>query len=86
MAGADDYASMGKRAGATSTWSGEDMSPRLRASKEETEEAPTGIASGFKSGESKFERKDNEVKMPAVKKKVTPTMNVLPLYINMKIK
>ena len=72
MAGADDYASMGKRAGATSTWSGEDMSPRLRASKEETEEAPTGIASGFKSGESKFERNDNEVKMPAVKKKITP--------------
>lgn len=70
--GVDDYASMGKSAPAKSTWSGEDMSPRLRASKEETEETPTGIASGFKSGESKFERNDNEVKMPSVKKKVTP--------------
>jgi len=45
-AGSDDYATMGKRAGATSTWSGEDMSPRLRASKEEAEESPKGIASG----------------------------------------
>jgi hypothetical protein len=67
-----DYATMGKRAGATparSTMSGpiEYISESI---KEDTEkESPRGIASGFKSGESKFERDDNEVKMPVVKKK-----------------
>jgi hypothetical protein len=67
-----DYATMGKRAGATparSTMSGpiEYISESI---KEDTEkESPRGIASGFKSGESKFERDDNEVKMPEVKKK-----------------
>jgi hypothetical protein len=67
-----DYATMGKRAGATparSTMSGpvEYISESI---KEDTEkESPRGIASGFKSGESKYERDDNEVKMPVVKKK-----------------
>jgi hypothetical protein len=67
-----DYATMGKRAGATparSTMSGpiEYISESI---KDDTEkESPRGIASGFKSGESKFERDDNEVKMPVVKKK-----------------
>ena len=68
--GVDDYETMGKRAGATSPFSGpkEYISESI---KEDTEtESPRGIASGFKSGESKFERKDNEVKMPEVKKKV----------------
>jgi hypothetical protein len=68
-----DYATMGKRAGATparSTMSGpvEYISESI---KEDTEkESPRGIASGFKSGESKFERKDNEVieKKKTVKK------------------
>ena len=74
--GVDDYETMGKRAGATSPFSGpkEYISESI---KEDTEtESPRGIASGFKSGESKFERKDNEVKIPEVKKKVvkkTPT-------------
>lgn len=68
--GVEDYESMGKRAGATSPFSGpkEYISESI---KEDTEkESPKGIASGFKSGESKFERNDNEVKMPEVKKKV----------------
>jgi hypothetical protein len=68
-----DYATMGKRAGATparSTMSGpiEYISESI---KEDTEkESPRGIASGFKSGESKFERDDNEVieKKKTVKK------------------
>ena len=67
--GVDDYETMGKRAGATSPFSGpkEYISESI---KEDTEtESPRGIASGFKSNESKFERKDNEVKMPEVKKK-----------------
>ena len=67
--GVDDYETMGKRAGATSPFSGpkEYISESI---KEDTEtESPRGIAAGFKSGESKFERKDNEVKMPEVKKK-----------------
>jgi hypothetical protein len=67
--GVDDYETMGKRAGATSPFSGpkEYISESI---KEDTEtESPRGIASGFKSGESKFERNDNEVKMPVVKKK-----------------
>jgi hypothetical protein len=68
--GVDDYETMGKRAGSTSPFSGpkEYISESI---KEDTEtESPRGIASGFKSNESKFERKDNEVKMPEVKKKV----------------
>lgn len=68
--GVDDYETMGKRAGATSPFSGpkEYISESI---KEDTEtESPRGIAAGFKSNESKFERKDNEVKMPEVKKKV----------------
>jgi hypothetical protein len=68
--GVDDYETMGKRAGATSPFSGpkEYISESIQ---EDTEkESPQGIASGFKSNESKFERKDNEVKMPEVKKKV----------------
>jgi hypothetical protein len=67
--GVEDYATLGKRAGATSPFSGpvEYISESI---KEDTEkESPRGIASGFKSGESKFERDDNEVKMPVVKKK-----------------
>jgi hypothetical protein len=67
--GVDDYETMGKRAGATSPFSGpkEYISESIQ---EDTEkESPKGIASGFKSGESKFERNDNEVKMPVVKKK-----------------
>lgn len=70
--GVDDYETMGKRAGATSPFSGpkEYISESIQ---EDTEkESPKGIASGFKSGESKFKRNDNEVKMPSVKKKVTP--------------
>jgi hypothetical protein len=67
--GTEDYASMGKRAGATSTWSGAPTIKEETTTETETE-SPKGIASGFKSGESKFERDDNEVKMPAVKKKV----------------
>jgi hypothetical protein len=68
--GVDDYETMGKRAGATSPFSGpkEYISESI---KEDTEtESPRGIASGFKSGESKFERKDNEVieKKKTVKK------------------
>jgi len=68
--GVEDYASMGKRAGATSPFSGpkEYISESI---KEDTENK--GIASGFKSGESKFERKDNEVKMPVVRKKISET-------------
>jgi hypothetical protein len=59
---------MGKRAGATSPFSGpkEYISESI---KESETESPKGIASGFKSGESKFERNDNEVKTPVVKKK-----------------
>jgi hypothetical protein len=66
--GVEDYESMGKRAGATSPFSGpkEYISESI---KESETESPKGIASGFKSGESKFERNDNEVKMPVVKKK-----------------
>ena len=66
--GVDDYETMGKRAGATSPFSGpkEYISESI---KESETESPKGIASGFKSGESKFERNDNEVKMPVVKKK-----------------
>jgi hypothetical protein len=66
--GVEDYASMGKRAGATSPFSGpkEYISESI---KESETESPKGIASGFKSGESKFERNDNEVKTPVVKKK-----------------
>ena len=67
--GVDDYETMGKRAGATSPFSGpkEYISESI---KEDTEkESPKGIASGFKSSESKFDRNDNEVKMPVVKKK-----------------
>jgi hypothetical protein len=59
--GVEDYESGGKRAGATSPFSGpkEYISESIQ---EDTEkESPKGIASGFKSGESKFERKDNEV-------------------------
>jgi hypothetical protein len=68
--GVDDYETMGKRAGATSPFSGpkEYISESI---KEDTEtESPRGIASGFKSNESKFERKDNEVieKKKTVKK------------------
>ncbi len=68
--GVDDYETMGKRAGATSPFSGpkEYISESIQ---EDTEkESPKGIASGFKSGESKFERKDNEVveKKKTVKK------------------
>jgi hypothetical protein len=66
--GVDDYETMGKRAGATSPFSGpkEYISESI---KESEIESPKGIASGFKSGESKFERNDNEVKTPVVKKK-----------------
>ena len=66
-----DYATMGKRAGASSPFSGpkEYISESLKEDTETESESPRGIASGFKSGESKFERKDNEVKMPEVKKK-----------------
>jgi hypothetical protein len=66
--GVEDYESMGKRAGATSPFSGpkEYISESI---KESETESPKGIASGFKSGESKFERNDNEVKMPVVKRK-----------------
>jgi len=68
--GVEDYESGGKRAGATSPFSGpkEYISESIQ---EDTEkESPKGIASGFKSGESKFERKDNEVieKKKTVKK------------------
>lgn len=68
--GVDDYETMGKRAGATSPFSGpkEYISESI---KEDTEkESPKGIASGFKSSESKFDRNDNEVieKKKTVKK------------------
>jgi hypothetical protein len=52
---------------APSTMSGDQL-PKS-SSKDTLEEAPKGIASGFKSGESKFERNDNEVKMPSAKPK-----------------
>lgn len=66
--GTEDYATLGKRAGATSPFSGpkEYVSESI---KEDIEESPKGIASGFKSSESKFERNDNEVKMPSAKTK-----------------
>ena len=68
--GVEDYESMGKRAGATSPFSGpkEYISESIKEDIEK--ESPKGIASGFKSGESKFERKDNEVieKKKTVKK------------------
>jgi len=73
--GVDDYATMGKRASAVSPFSGpkEYISESIKedTNKEDTEkESPKGIASGFKSSESKFERNDNEEKIPAVKKKI----------------
>ena len=69
--GVEDYATLGKRAGATSPFSGpkEYISESSTKDTEKETESPKGIASGFKSGESKFERNDNEVKMPSVKKK-----------------
>jgi len=69
--GVEDYATLGKRAGAVSTMSGpkEYISESIKEDTEKETESPKGIASGFKSGESKFERNDNEVKMPAAKKK-----------------
>lgn len=72
--GVEDYASMGKRAPAKSTWSGTPDIKEETTTETETE-SPKGIASGFKSSESKFERNDNEVKMPSVKKKVTPKVD-----------
>lgn len=78
--GVEDYESMGKRAGATSPFSGpkEYISESI---KEDTEkESPKGIASGFKSGESKFERNDNEVKMPEVKKKAVKKAPAKPAF------
>ncbi len=67
-----DYATLGKRAGASSPFSGpkEYISESLKEDIETASESPRGIASGFKSGESKFERKDNEVieKKKVVKK------------------
>ena len=69
-AGADDYATMGKRAGVTSPFLKENITESIT---EDTEkESPKGIASGFKSGESKFERNDNEVRMPKPKAKPKP--------------
>jgi len=68
--GVEDYESMGKRAGATSPFSGPKEYISESIKEDIKEESPTGIASGFKSGESKFERKDNEVieKKKTVKK------------------
>jgi hypothetical protein len=66
--GVEDYASMGKRAPAKSTWSGTPDIKEETTTETETE-SPKGIASGFKSSESKFERNDNEVKMPSAKPK-----------------
>lgn len=68
--GPSDYATLGKRAGATSPFSGpkEYISESI---KEDTEkESPRGIAAGFKSSESKFDRDDNEIveKKKTVKK------------------
>ena len=64
--GVDDYATMGKRAGASSPFSGpkEYISESIKEDTEKETESPKGIASGFKSGESKYERDDNEVKTP----------------------
>jgi hypothetical protein len=70
--GPSDYATMGKRAGATSTWSGAPTIKEETTTETETE-TPKGIASGYKSSESKYERDDNEVKMPAKKKQVVKT-------------
>jgi hypothetical protein len=68
--GVEDYESMGKRAGATSPFSGPKEYISESIKEDIKEESPKGIASGFKSGESKFERKDNEVieKKKTVKK------------------
>jgi len=73
--GVEDYATMGKRASAVSPFSGpkEYISDSLKEdtgkeSSKETE-SPKGIASGYKSGESKYERDDNEVSMPSERKK-----------------
>lgn len=72
--GVEDYATMGKRAGAVSTMSG----PKeyiTDSSKEDTYKEPESSSApfaNFKSNESKFERNDNEVKMPAAKKKPKP--------------
>jgi len=65
--GVEDYASLGKRAGAVSPFSGPKETIKEETTTETETESPKGIASGFKSGESKFERDDNEVKMPAKK-------------------
>ena len=72
--GVEDYATLGKRAGAVSTMSG----PKeyiTDSSKEDTYKEPESSSApfaNFKSNESKFERNDNEVvekKKPAAKKK-----------------
>jgi len=69
--GVEDYETMGKRAGATSPFSGpkEYISESSTEDTEKETKSPKGIASGFKFSESKFERNDNEEKMPVVKKK-----------------
>jgi hypothetical protein len=69
--GVEDYATLGKRASAVSSFSGpkEYISESIKEDTEKETESPKGIASGFKSGESKYERDDNEVKMPAAKRK-----------------
>lgn len=73
--GVTDYASMGKRAGATSTWSGEDMSPRLQASKEEvsstTESEPDSVA-GKGAKNIALEEPEIKVKEKTVIKKKKP--------------
>lgn len=68
--GTEDYSSMGKRSGATSTWSGAPSIKEETTTTDTETESPKGIASGFKSGESKYERDDNEVKMPVAKRSV----------------
>jgi len=70
--GVQDYASMGKSAPAKSTWSAEDMSPRLQASKEEisstTETEPDSVA-GKGAKNLSLEPEEIEVKKKTVVKK-----------------
>lgn len=72
MAGPQDYETMGKKAGITSPFLKENITESSKANEES--ETLTKPFSSFKSGESKFERKDNEViekKKPAKKKIVS---------------
>lgn len=59
--GPSDYSTMGKRAGATSPFAGPKEYISESVKEDLDKEYPKGIAAGFKSGESKFDRDDNEI-------------------------